>query len=605
MKLSNLSICNFKGISKYEIASPVYLNAVLGANGAGKTSLLDAIRFLLTGKAPNHYVRDPDIPSYVQGEVEGIGFICRGTKKGTSFCMLNGKSCTQKALAEQISKTFEMSATTAGIATSSEVLREMFGGDFSQYLLTEGYMSLNIPKEEFDVMCNFHGLAKDLVEKELLTRNKTVKIQKVGIQDITYMHQVFKDYLKVYKKRLSELEAQIKAANSDEPNVSEDTAKKELKAAQEKLVAAKSAISTYKHQKEAYQEGLKKLEILNKQIASLTYSPVNIPLRQEKEKMVAEKRIQYASIKSSIKGLQDEINSMSGLIEKLNTPICPLSNKLVCTVDKSPIQNELQAKINEMKKQAHKLLDSLNAMETEGKNLAREVAAMLENEKAAQKAAQLTAQKKGIEETLLKPSEIKDETGPCEASYQEALSKLQKVEAYKTYCHLLKTKESTEEYIFAYKKIVAAFEPKGIIAETILTKAVDPLAEYCNELAEKMFQGKEIYFDVTNGLKVCLKQTLPETGESVIIPFEGCSTGEQFRILLIVMDMINQLSGYNILVLDNLDVLDTQAMQAVLEFLHDNGSYDHVFLAGIDKEEMKQVFEKVGVNFISLSEKAA
>ena len=138
-----------------------------------------------------------------------------------------------------------------------------------------------------------------------------------------------------------------------------------------------------------------------------------------------------------------------------------------------------------------------------------------------------------------------------------------------------------------------------------MTKAVDPLAEYCNELAEKMFQGKEIYFDVTNGLKVCLKQTLPETGESVIIPFEGCSTGEQFRILLIVMDMINQLSGYNILVLDNLDVLDTQAMQAVLEFLHDNGSYDHVFLAGIDKEEMKQVFEKVGVNFISLSEKAA
>ena len=48
MKIEELYIENFRGIHKLEVKDLAYLNVIAGLNGAGKSSVLTAIKTLLS-----------------------------------------------------------------------------------------------------------------------------------------------------------------------------------------------------------------------------------------------------------------------------------------------------------------------------------------------------------------------------------------------------------------------------------------------------------------------------------------------------------------------------------------------------------------------------
>ena len=54
--ITTISIRNFKGIEDLQLNAKK-LNAIIGKCGSGKSSLLDAIRFALTGKAGKEVIR--------------------------------------------------------------------------------------------------------------------------------------------------------------------------------------------------------------------------------------------------------------------------------------------------------------------------------------------------------------------------------------------------------------------------------------------------------------------------------------------------------------------------------------------------------------------
>jgi len=56
--LTNLSIKDFKSIKEKSIPKLSSLTFVTGENGAGKSSLLEAICYLYTGELPDKAVRD-------------------------------------------------------------------------------------------------------------------------------------------------------------------------------------------------------------------------------------------------------------------------------------------------------------------------------------------------------------------------------------------------------------------------------------------------------------------------------------------------------------------------------------------------------------------
>ena len=73
------------------------------------------------------------------------------------------------------------------------------------------------------------------------------------------------------------------------------------------------------------------------------------------------------------------------------------------------------------------------------------------------------------------------------------------------------------------------------------------------------------------------------------------SSGEQAYALFLVMDALNALSGYGILVLDDLDKLDENALDALLSLLEKPGvmnNYDHVLMAMVNHEDSLAVLKK-------------
>lgn len=184
-----------------------------------------------------------------------------------------------------------------------------------------------------------------------------------------------------------------------------------------------------------------------------------------------------------------------------------------------------------------------------------------------------------------------DETTELQSAYNEAIAQKEKVMNYKKFVIAKKQFEEGEALREAYKQIVDVLAPKGKVAQAILSKAVEPLQTYCDEVADALFGGeKGIFLDVSNGMKINLKKK-----DDSLVSFENCSTGEKFCLLLIIMDMINQLSGYNILVLDNLDSLDVDTLALLTTYLNES-VYDHVFIACVESDAIKSLVD----NFILL-----
>ena len=80
-----------------------------------------------------------------------------------------------------------------------------------------------------------------------------------------------------------------------------------------------------------------------------------------------------------------------------------------------------------------------------------------------------------------------------------------------------------------------------------------------------------------------------------MVKLESVSSGEQAYALFLVMDALNALSGYGILVLDDLDKLDENALDALLSLLEKPGvmdNYDHVLMAMVNHEDSLAVLKK-------------
>ena len=93
MKIEELYIENFRGVHKLEVKDLAYLNVIAGLNGAGKSSVLTAIKTLLSWliarirnqKGNGISIKDKDITNGIGGLVEPFAWGDRGTRTAESF----------------------------------------------------------------------------------------------------------------------------------------------------------------------------------------------------------------------------------------------------------------------------------------------------------------------------------------------------------------------------------------------------------------------------------------------------------------------------------------------------------------------------------------
>lgn len=71
------------------------------------------------------------------------------------------------------------------------------------------------------------------------------------------------------------------------------------------------------------------------------------------------------------------------------------------------------------------------------------------------------------------------------------------------------------------------------------------------------------------------------------VDLSDVSTGEQTLAIFLILDMLNQLSGFGILMLDNLDALDANALDELMGVLTSKevlDRYDHIFISMLAHE---------------------
>ena len=106
--------------------------------------------------------------------------------------------------------------------------------------------------------------------------------------------------------------------------------------------------------------------------------------------------------------------------------------------------------------------------------------------------------------------------------------------------------------LMTYESLCIAFAPKGKVKESIISFYVEEFSKPCNEKAREIFQNMDIKFVFENGIKVMVDVD----GTNQYITFDSLSGGEKACVTFVLLSMLSQLAGFNILIMDELSVLD-------------------------------------------------
>ncbi len=164
MQIKNLEIKDFKAIKELKMNSKK-VNVLVGSIGTGKTSTLDALRYLLTGDVPSRPVRSGAENASVRAEIFGIPF--ERTYGIKSTVKLNGKVTTQKSVKELIESRTHITLDTIKIATTSKFLSAMSSGELSNYLVNNNLIPAEIDFHTLKDLCEMSNQVETVTQKSV------------------------------------------------------------------------------------------------------------------------------------------------------------------------------------------------------------------------------------------------------------------------------------------------------------------------------------------------------------------------------------------------------------------------------------------------------
>ena len=98
-----------------------------------------------------------------------------------------------------------------------------------------------------------------------------------------------------------------------------------------------------------------------------------------------------------------------------------------------------------------------------------------------------------------------------------------------------------------------------------------------------------------NKAKEGVKITCEPKAGTGFVELSNASSGEQLLATFLLMDMLATLSGFGILLLDDLDKLDEGSMEGLLQLLDSEeirNSYHHIFIACVNHEDTLKALDK-------------
>ena len=600
MKIKRLQTADFMGlpgIRDYDLSGGIV--AFCGHNAGGKTSGLSAIRYVLTGIEPaGETVTNGKSRAAVQVEFDDgkkISRICYAAK-GRSQKFYIGKHPTTLGdlNAELQRQAGGNRISDAKIIASSELIRNLSTQKLGDLLMS--YIPELMTKE--DVIEKITGLTDD-AKKIVLD---ALPEGEFGVHVLDDMYNGFVENRKIAKRKIAEEKAVISSYDAVTPP--EET-KEQLEADLKDLTSRRDAAVTYRSEKEQY-ERLKKqadehaaiIADLDKKIGSAAAVKHSDDEKNAAAVLLDAYRTTLTGAYSAMQAASADGKALKKAIETIGQPICPLSEKLVCTTDKSKVLSDLEKSLEECRKNYEKQKAAWERAQEKVKEVEDKIARINADDAEAKRIEALTAQRERLVKAMPKVPDMPakgEDPSALEAQINSCRKKIQYLAEFERISRIRKQLSDNEQILAKYEMLADAFSPKGEVKKAVAAHYIDAFAAPCNEKAGKLFHGMHVDFVNENGITL----KIDTDGSGRFLSFDSLSEGEKVCVTFLLMSTLANLSGFRVLILDELSVLDETTLGGLIDVLKEHkDEYDLAVIACVDHDDSKRVLEEKGVKII-------
>ena len=593
--ITTISIRNFKGIEDLQLNAKK-LNAIIGKCGSGKSSLLDAIRFALTGKAGKEVIRKGCREASVVLRFSDNSTIERIRRTSENISKCNGKSSTKRSLDEFLTAR-NMNPCWIESLCSVDWFAGLSSKDLNNFFMT----ILPLRAKAETVVELVAQLDKDLTEKkEKYLMEEILKKQEIfSFNDLANGYNTAYTVRQELKRKYNEMLPRC-TFNETVPAKTREDIEKELNNISQVEAAEKEyskRLKEYASSKKQHDLAIKRLDEMKKELD--TYSSCKKPKEETKTQAEADRKLFQVHIKRTneyIGTINSTLDLLKRTLDNLDKPICPISEKLICTTDKSQLKEELLSLIQKNENALASNKEFLAKCEDQ----VRKRDDIISNyQKEVYRYEQKTTLENNISKFIVPeilPEPQKVEKAHLEAKKKELLdllsilSRYEKVQQNKK--ELAKIKDKYDLAQFAVKVL----DSKIGIPALILQRTLRFFEKKCNEKASLLREGFQIHFLSDNGITI---QVSPGKGKP-FVDMKEVSTGEFVCVAYILMTMIGEATKCHLFLIDNLDRLDTEYLNALLSILEEDKKIEQVFLGGVDHADVEQTLNDKSFQIIHM-----
>ena len=587
MKANRLTLLGFKGQAAQCDIDLAKYTFVVGKNGTKKSSVVNGYKTALFGQVPESSlnVGCQDAVAQLEFDSGSIVKTVYNQKKTTHY--FNGKAGTKAGVGQERGNILKMAPEDAEIFfRDGQYALDLKPEEFSKLIgsvipkvPTAAVLSLiNITPEGEKL---FHDIYKDNtvdfdsiagIYKELSERNRALNKQ-IAVDESTVAvlgTTTTGKPLEFLKKRRDELLEAYKAAKSNA-----------------------DANKDYEAKREEYKR--KQMEISDLQ-NQLSEKPELVEPKQIEDAIDRLNRINKKHTEESelIAVLNTNIETSEKILKELSSNVCPISRKLVCTTDKSGIRSDLEKSIEDNKKIIAERRQSLASLETIKATTEALIKNLREKERKQQDYLRLDERlsylRKNLPPVPVAPKISAEQKNPDDIRAEldlidKDIASAGNAERSKQILENIRTCKRDKEVVESLRNLLA---PKGEAYNVILDSMCGKLNQLMNDTAKELGIAKEYEFRVDNGMTLYGKNP----GDPEMIPAKNMSNGERFLTHLLLISLINSITGVNSIVIDNMDCLDDENLNRVVKLLTSPQyaqRFDNILMAGVSHEDTMRV----------------
>lgn len=576
LKLKTTNFCNLKG--EYEFTIP-HICALIGANGIGKSTILNAIRYVLTGAKPEYDVINKEcdemsVAITIDGPEEEFTFKRYEHREKPSKFYINKTATTQKNLNQMIETVTGIPVEKIKITSSSDIVAAMKPQEFSSFILD--YIPKKLPFS--DVVGFIPEMTMGMAEVcEALLPEEDI--------DLDILSEV-EGMLRGTRKDIKDTLKMKEVAYSSMPNIAPSETREEVEKEIKELLTKEAQRKVYLAELASYNNAL---------VSKEKHEKFLLQLKEEADKIAATKpdgsikelELAVVAENDSLRNIDNGLNSMSMALRQLEQtlsalekPICPISPLITCHENKTVAIEEVSETITSTKESMVSLNEEREKIVNRISELQKKISEYRENSNKYDKRISLLKQIEVAKKSAPKVPE-KPETIP-EIDVKERKEQLNDmltyINKYEEGISLSKQIEELKIQVEDYEKLCKAFADKGPVKTGVVAMFLSVFEEICNDFSKKIRPEINFSFKSENGVTVYM-----DAGNGVELPYEAHSSGEKAYMLFVIMNMVNKLTGVNILLLDELSVIDNNCFRKLMDtVLASESEYDHIILAAVD-----------------------